>query len=106
MSGYPFKYSDLNLDPVKVTQAVFSIDEGNVSVTLPRSPLSLGVPCNMFSRGSMVLDLTIENLDNEEKCLKPHKTTVSSCPRYSEIASPLLWSFMYAFLRRKWFVAP
>jgi hypothetical protein len=34
MSGYPFKCSDLNLDAVELTQAVFLIDEGNVSVTI------------------------------------------------------------------------
>jgi hypothetical protein len=58
MSGYPLKWSDLNLDIVEVTQAVFSIDEGNVSVTLPRSLMSLEVPSHMFLRGSMIVDLT------------------------------------------------
>jgi hypothetical protein len=47
MSRYPFKCSDLNLDVVEVNQAVFSIDEGNVSVTLPRSSMSLEVPSSM-----------------------------------------------------------
>jgi hypothetical protein len=37
----------------------------------------------------MILNLTIEDLEKEEKCLKPHKTAVSSVPRHSEIVLPL-----------------
>jgi hypothetical protein len=52
MSMDPFKCSDLYLDVVEVTQAVFSIDEGNVSVTLPRSSMSLEVPSRFHDTGS------------------------------------------------------
>jgi hypothetical protein len=87
--GQPLS-GDLIRSACQLYLGTFLIGEGNASVTLPRSYMSLEVPSIMFSRGSMILDFTIEDLEKEEKCLKPHKMAVPSVPRHSKIVAPLL----------------